>query len=101
LDLHCSGSSNYSAPANKGRRPPIIQQAQSYRQTIPIQNPNRDFVWAPIGRAAWDSSVRRKILDGWNGNLQPLLLKAGFAHGDKEYLPLAIESIGRLANRIN
>jgi hypothetical protein len=32
--------------------------------------------------------------------LQPQLLKAGFAHGDKEYLQLAIESIGRLASRI-
>jgi hypothetical protein len=65
-----------------------------------IQNPNRDFAWAPIGRAAWDGSVRRKILESWTGSLQPLLLKAGFAHGDKEYLPLAIESIGRLASRI-
>ena len=66
-----------------------------------VQNPNRDFVWSPIGRAAWDGSVRRKILESWIGGLQPLLLKAGFAHGDKEYLPLAIESIGRLASRIN
>ena len=27
-----------------------------------VQNPNGDFVWSPIGRAAWDGSVRRKIL---------------------------------------
>jgi hypothetical protein len=27
-------------------------------------------------------------------------LKAGFAHGDQDYLPLAIESIGRLSSRI-
>jgi hypothetical protein len=28
-------------------------------------------------------------------------MKADFAHGDHEYLPLAIESISRLASRIN
>jgi hypothetical protein len=66
-----------------------------------IQSPNRDFVWAPIGRAAWDGHTSRPILDSWKGDLQPLLIKAGFAHGDHVYLPLAIESISRLASRIN
>jgi hypothetical protein len=65
-----------------------------------IQSPDRDFVWSPIGRAAWDGHTSRPILDGWKGDLQPLLLKAGFAHGDQDYLPLAIESIQRLASRI-
>jgi SIR2-like domain len=65
-----------------------------------IQSPNRDFVFAPIARAAWDTHILRPILDNWKGDLQPLLLKAGFAHGDQDYLPLAIESIGRLASRI-
>jgi hypothetical protein len=65
-----------------------------------IQSPNRDFVWSPIGRAAWDGRVCRPILESWKGDLQPLLLKAGFARGDQDYLPLAIESIGRLASRI-
>jgi hypothetical protein len=66
-----------------------------------IQSPNRDFVWAPMGRAAWDGHTSRLIFDSWKGDLQPQLLKAGFARGDKDYLPLAIESIGRLASRIN
>jgi hypothetical protein len=65
-----------------------------------IQSPNRDFVWSPIGRAAWDGRVCRTILESWKGDLQPLLLKAGFAREDQDYLPLAIESIGRLASRI-
>jgi hypothetical protein len=65
-----------------------------------IQSPNRDFVFAPIGRAAWDGRTSRTILESWKGDLQPLLLKAGFAHGDQDYLPLAIESIGRLSSRI-
>jgi hypothetical protein len=66
-----------------------------------IQSPNRDFVWAPIGRAAWDGHTSRPILESWKGDLQPLLLKAGFARGDQDYLPLAIDSISRLASRIN
>lgn len=66
-----------------------------------IQSPNGDFVWCPMGRASWDGNVSRSLLDRWKADLQPLLLKAGFARGDQDYLPLAIESIGRLASRIN
>jgi hypothetical protein len=66
-----------------------------------IQSQNRDFVWCPIGRAAWDGSVSRPILTTWKGDLQPLILKAGFARGDADYLQSAIESIGRLASRIS
>jgi hypothetical protein len=55
-----------------------------------IQSPDRGFVWAPIGRAAWDGRTCRPILESWKEDLQPQPLKAGFAHGDKEYLPLAI-----------
>jgi hypothetical protein len=55
-----------------------------------IQNPGRDFVWSPIGRAAWDDRTSRTVLEDWKGDLQPLLLKAGFAHGDQDYLPLAL-----------
>jgi hypothetical protein len=66
-----------------------------------IQSPNRDFVWSPIGRAAWDGRTSRTIFESWKGDLQPLLLKAGFAQGDQDYLPLAIESINRLSGRIS
>jgi hypothetical protein len=66
-----------------------------------INSPNRDFVWAPIGRASWDGRILRLVLESWKGDIQPSLLKAGFAHGDQDYLPLAIESIGRLASRIS
>jgi hypothetical protein len=65
-----------------------------------IQNQNRDFVWCPMGRAAWHGSVSRPILESWKGDLGPLLLKAGFAHGAQDYLLAAVESIGRLASRI-
>jgi hypothetical protein len=58
----------------------------------------RDYVHAPMGRAAWDGRTCRAILESWKGELQPVLLKAGFARDDQEYLALAIESIGRLAS---
>jgi hypothetical protein len=58
----------------------------------------RDYVRAPIGRAAWDGHTSRSILEGWKGELQPVLLKAGFARGNQEYLALAIDSIVRLAS---
>jgi hypothetical protein len=70
------------------------------KATLQAAIQSRDFVFAPIGRAAWDGRTSRTILESWKGDLQPLLLKAGFAHGDQDYLPLAIESIGRLSSRI-
>ncbi|MCG2631790.1 SIR2 family protein [Bradyrhizobium sp. WYCCWR 13023] len=61
----------------------------------------RDFLWTPIGRAAWHSSVRGPIIESWKTDLQPELLKAGFARGDKDYLLLAIQSILALSGRIS
>jgi hypothetical protein len=66
-----------------------------------INGPNRDFAWAPIGRAAWDGRTLRSVVESWKGELQPQLLKAGFARGAQDYLPLAIDSIGRLASRMS
>jgi len=70
------------------------------RAAVEGQNAYRDYVWCPMGRAAWDGRTCRPILNNWKGDLQPLLLEAGFARRDAEYLPLAIESLGRLASRI-
>jgi len=64
------------------------------------QGQSRDYVWCPMGRAAWNGSVSRPILESWKAELEPLLLKAGFARGDHDYLLLAIENISRLASRI-
>lgn len=57
------------------------------------------FVWCPIGRAAWDGNVRRPIIESWKGDLQQVLLKAGFARGDEDYLLPAIQSIDRMCQR--
>jgi len=58
-----------------------------------VEGAGRGFVSTPIGRAAWHSSIRGPIIESWKTDLQPQLLKAGFARGDKDYLPLAIQSI--------
>lgn len=60
----------------------------------------QSYVRAPMGRAVWDGRTARSILDSWKGELQPVLLEAGFARGDQEYLALAIESIGHLASNM-
>lgn len=65
-----------------------------------LATPNQDFVWTPIGRAAWDGEVCRPLIEAWKGSLQKPLLDAGFARGDQEFLPLAIQSIERLSRRI-
>jgi hypothetical protein len=60
----------------------------------------RSYVRAPLGRAAWDGRIARSVLEGWKGDLQPVLLKAGFARGDQEYLALTSESIVHLASNM-
>ncbi|WP_338835174.1 SIR2 family protein [Bradyrhizobium septentrionale] len=60
----------------------------------------RQYVRAPLGRAAWDGRSARSILDSWKGEVQPTLLEAGFARGDQDYLTLATESIVRLASNM-
>ena len=61
----------------------------------------RNFVWSPVGRAAWDSEHREPIL-AWLGEAEPRqsLLEAGFAKGDAQFLSLAAESLSRLMGRI-
>lgn len=60
----------------------------------------QSYVRAPMGRAVWDGRTARSILDSWKGELKPVLLQAGFARGDQEYLALAIESIVHLASNM-
>jgi hypothetical protein len=55
------------------------------------------LVWAPIGRAGWDSGTSTEILAQMEGpEMQQVLLEAGFSHGDKEHLDLALGNIRRL-----
>lgn len=62
----------------------------------------RNFVWAPYGRASWHSENRDAILKSLlEPEMAQRLLKAGFARGDGQSLPLAIESIRRLMGRVS
>lgn len=61
----------------------------------------RDFVWSPIGRAAWDGEHRDAILASFEEpDTRRRLLEAGFARGDDQFLSLALESVRRLMGRI-
>jgi len=62
----------------------------------------RDFIWSPIGRAAWDSEHREAILTSFEEpETRRRLLGAGFARGDDQFLSLATESVRRLMGRIS
>jgi hypothetical protein len=46
-----------------------------------------NFVWAPMGRAAWDGQNSEPIIKGWQRpEKTKSLLGAGFAKGDADYL---------------
>ena len=62
----------------------------------------RDFVWSPIGRAAWDDEHRDAILASFEEpDTRRRLLDAGFARGDDQFLSLALESVRRLMGRFS
>jgi phosphoserine phosphatase len=62
----------------------------------------RDFVWSPIGRAAWDDEHRDAILASLEEpDTRRRLLDAGFARGDDQFLSLALESVRRLMGRFS
>lgn len=62
----------------------------------------RNFVWSPIGRAAWDGDNRDAILASFEeAETRRRLLDAGFAKGDEQFLSLAIESVRRLMGQLN
>lgn len=60
----------------------------------------RGFVYVPLGRAGWDGTNRRPILETWKQpGVSDALLGAGFAHKNPAYLTAAIENITRLSGR--
>ena len=66
------------------------------------QNPGTpNFVWSPVGRAAWHTETRSAILsDLEQPELREALLRAGFGQGDEDHLKLAVESMRRLMGHI-
>jgi hypothetical protein len=62
----------------------------------------RDFVWSPVGRAAWDSEHRDAILASFqDAETRRRLLAAGFAKGDEQFLSEATESMRRLMRKFS
>ena len=45
----------------------IANDKATMRAAVEGQNAYRDYVWCPMGRAAWDGHTRRPILEGWKG----------------------------------
>ena len=65
---------------------------------VRLRGPNgQNFAFAPTGRAAWDSEIRRPIIDSWTRDgVTQTLLQAGFAGGEQGFLNDAIQSLNRL-----
>ena len=61
----------------------------------------RDFEWMPVGRSAWHSEMRNRILTRVeNDPLRAELLSAGLAKGDEEFLRLTLANYRRISGRI-
>lgn len=60
----------------------------------------RNYLWAPIGRGGWSHRYHENISKRFDDDeFIAVLTKAGFGHGDPEFIKLAIESHTRhLAN---
>ena len=59
-------------------------------------------VWSPVGRIAWDSDVRDRILSSYgNTAKQAEILEAGFCRSDKQYFELAVGQVRKLMGRIS
>jgi hypothetical protein len=61
----------------------------------------RNFVWAPVGRVAWDTQNRGALFENLTRpEIATVLLKAGFARRDQAHLTEALGSLKRLFGRI-
>jgi SIR2-like protein len=60
------------------------------------------WVWAPVGRIAWDGAVSRRILAKWKTpEEQKLLLEAGFANGNSSFLEKAMVCLAKIMSRMD
>jgi phosphoserine phosphatase len=64
-------------------------------------DPHQEFAWTPVGRGGWHWSNTERLLSEIQAEPQKeALLKAGFAHGDPEFLELAIQDFRRIAGQM-
>ena len=62
---------------------------------------DKNYVWAPIGRASWDGETRKAVFEEWRReDVSRQLIAAGFARRSASYLELAIKSIENLSDRL-
>ena len=64
-------------------------------------NLGNGFVWMPVGRVGWDSAKSSAlVLEFRSEPRKSMLLEAGFANGDADFLDLSLTNFERVANRI-
>lgn len=62
---------------------------------------SESWVWMPVGRSGWHSSVREQVLSEiLSSELKSTLLDADFCNGSAEFLQKSIENYRRIAGRM-
>jgi hypothetical protein len=60
-----------------------------------------ECVWIPVGRAAWHSQNREKLIAEIQSEpMKTALVKAGFAQSNPAFVDLFIENFTRMASRL-
>jgi hypothetical protein len=63
--------------------------------------PPRNWLWMPIGRSGWHSSMRNRLIrEIQTERMTKALIDGGFGRGRKDHFDLALANFGRLAARI-
>ncbi|EAR22258.1 hypothetical protein NB231_05095 [Nitrococcus mobilis Nb-231] len=61
----------------------------------------QSWVWMPVGRSGWHSSIRDRILSEiLSDDLKAALLAAGFGNGSADFLDKSIANYRRIAGRM-
>jgi hypothetical protein len=64
--------------------------------------PPRNWLWMPIGRSSWHSSMRNRLMkEIRTERMTKALMDAGFGRRRKDHFDLALENFTRLAARID
>jgi hypothetical protein len=63
--------------------------------------PHQAFAWMHVGRLGWHGANADRLMEEVQAEpLKGALLKAGFAHGDPEFLDLSIRDFRRIASQM-
>lgn len=64
--------------------------------------PYNSFVWMPVGRIGWNSSIKDRLVNEIQAEpIRNSLLQSGFAKSDSEFFDLSMQNFQRVASRMS